>query len=282
MNREPFEKFIIRVLRIAGLSFFIIIVAFPFYWMLASSFKPLEEILSNPSNLWLDIRHINLQAYREALFEHGFIRYLLNSTYVSVVTVIFSVILAVLGGYAVTRLKFRGQGVMSTGILLIYMFPAIVLVIPLYVIFAKLHLRDSINVLILVYMAQTLPVSLYMLRSYFLTLPPEMEYAGLTDGCTRFGVIWRIVIPLTAPALASVALYTFMIAWNEFLFVFMFIDTPEKFTLSRGVVQLSVSMQLSKQLVMAASVMATVPILILFFLFERFLVRGLTAGAVKG
>ncbi len=282
MNREPFEKFIIRVLRIAGLSFFIIIVAFPFYWMLVSSFKPLEEILSNPSNLWLDIRHINLQAYREALFEHGFIRYLLNSTYVSVVTVIFSVILAVLGGYAVTRLKFRGQGVMSTGILLIYMFPAIVLVIPLYVIFAKLHLRDSINVLILVYMAQTLPVSLYMLRSYFLTLPPEMEYAGLTDGCTRFGVIWRIVIPLTAPALASVALYTFMIAWNEFLFVFMFIDTPEKFTLSRGVVQLSVSMQLSKQLVMAASVMATVPILILFFLFERFLVRGLTAGAVKG
>ncbi len=282
MNREPFEKFIIRVLRITGLTFFIIIVAFPFYWMLASSFKPLEEILSNPSNLWLDIKHINLQAYREALFEHGFIRYLLNSAYVSVLTVIFSVILAVLGGYAVTRLKFRGQGIMSTGILLIYMFPAIVLVIPLYVIFAKLHLRDSINVLILVYMAQTLPVSLYMLRSYFLTLPPEMEYAGLTDGCTRFGVIWRIVIPLTAPAIASVALYTFMIAWNEFLFVFMFIDTPEKFTLSRGVVQLSVSMQLSKQLVMAASVMATVPILILFFLFERFLVRGLTAGAVKG
>lgn len=282
MNREPVEKFIIRVLRIAGLSFFIIIVAFPFYWMLVSSFKPLEEILANPSNLWLDIRQINLTAYREVLFEHGFIRYLLNSAYVSVVTVIFSVILAVLGGYAVTRLKFRGQGIMSVGILLIYMFPAIVLVIPLYVIFAKLHLRDSINVLILVYMAQTLPVSLYMLRSYFLTLPPEMEYAGLTDGCTRFGVIWRIVIPLTAPALASVALYTFMIAWNEFLFVFMFIDTPEKFTLSRGVVQLSVSMQLSKQLVMAASVMATVPILILFFLFERFLVRGLTAGAVKG
>ena len=282
MNREPFENLIIRVLRITGLSFFIIIVAFPFYWMLVSSFKPLEEILSNPSNLWLDIKHINFQAYREALFEHGFIRYLLNSAYVSVATVIFSVILAVLGGYAVTRLKFRGQGIMSVSILLIYMFPAIVLVIPLYVIFAKLHLRDSINVLILVYMAQTLPVSLYMLRSYFLTLPPEMEYAGLTDGCTRFGVIWRIVIPLSAPAIASVALYTFMIAWNEFLFVFMFIDTPEKFTLSRGVVQLSVSMQLSKQLVMAASVMATVPILILFFLFERFLVRGLTAGAVKG
>ena len=282
MNRERIEKIIIIILRIIGLTFFIIIVAFPFYWMLASSLKSLEELLLKPSNLWIDLKNINFGMYREVLLEHGFIRYLLNSAYVSAATVVFSVILATVGGYAVTRLKFRGQGAMSVGILLIYMFPAIVLVIPLYVIFAKLHLRDSINVLILVYMAQTLPVSLYMLRSYFLTLPPEMEYAGLTDGCTRFGVIWRIVVPLTAPALASVALYTFMIAWNEFLFVFMFLDTPEKFTLSRGVVQLSNSVHLSKQLVMAASVMATVPILIIFFLFERFLVRGLTAGAVKG
>jgi len=281
-NRERIENIIIWALRLLGLAFFIIIAAFPFYWMAVSSFKSLEELLMNPANLWLDFTKINFSAYREVLFEHGFIRYILNSAYVSVITVFFSVILATLGGYAVTRLKFRGQGLMSTGILLIYMFPAIVLVIPLYVIFSKMGLRDSINALILVYMAQTLPVSLYMLRSYFLTLPPEMEYAGLTDGCTRFGVIWRIVIPLTAPALASVALYTFMIAWNEFLFVFMFLDTPEKFTLSRGVVQLSDSVHLSKQLVMAASVIATVPIVVIFFIFERYLVRGLTAGAIKG
>jgi multiple sugar transport system permease protein len=102
------------------------------------------------------------------------------------------------------------------------------------------------------------------------------------DGCSRLGVIWRIIIPLSAPGLASVALYTFMVAWNEFLFAFMFLDTPEKFTLSRGIVQLSGSVHLSKQLVMAASVMVTVPILALFILFERHLVRGLTAGAVKG
>jgi len=282
MNREKLEKIIISVLRIAGLVFFIIIVAFPFYWMLVSSFKSLEELLLKPSNLWLDIRKINFFAYSEVLFRHGFISYIVNSAYVSIVTVVFSVTLATIGGYAVTRLRFRGQGFMSLGILLIYMFPAIVLVIPLYVIFSKLGLRDSINILILVYLAQTLPVALYMLRSYFLTLPYEMEYAGLTDGCTRFGVIWRIVIPLSAPALASVALYTFMIAWNEFLFAFMFLDTPEKFTLSRGVIQLAESVHLSKQLVMAASVMVTVPILIIFLISERFLVRGLTAGAMKG
>jgi len=282
MNREKIEIQIIRILKVIGLIFFMLIVAFPFYWMLVSSLKSLEELLLKPANLWLDISRIDFHTYRDVFVQHGFSRYFFNSAYVSIATVVLSLLFATMGGYAVTRFEFRGQKMMSLSILLIYMFPAIVLVMPLYVMLSKLGLRDSIHTLIIVYLAQTLPVSLYMLRSYFQTLPRELEYAGLTDGCTRFGVIWRIVIPLTAPALASVALYTFMIAWNEFLFVFLFIDTPEKFTLSRGIVQLSESVHLSKQLVMAASVLATVPILMLFFLFERYLVRGLTAGAIKG
>jgi multiple sugar transport system permease protein len=282
MSREHLEIIVIRILRIVGLIFFFIIVAFPFYWMIVSSFKSLEEILLRPANLWLDIRKIDFSAYYEVLFKHGFLRYIANSVFVSIVTVALSVTLATVGGYAVTRLHFRGQALMSYSILIIYMFPAIVLVIPLYVVFSHLGLRDSMHVLILVYLAQTLPVALYMLRSYFKNLPVEIEYAGLIDGCSRMGVIWRIIIPLSAPALASVALYTFMIAWNEFLFAFMFLDTPEKFTLSRGVVQLAGSVHLSKQLVMAASVMVTIPILLLFLFFERHLVRGLTAGAMKG
>jgi multiple sugar transport system permease protein len=282
MSREYLEGTIIRILRVVGLIFFIVIVAFPFYWMIVSSFKSLGEILLKPANLGLDIRKIDFGAYYEVLFEHGFLQYISNSVYVSIVTVLLSVSLATVGGYAVTRLRFRGRELMSYSILLIYMFPAIVLVIPLYVMFSRMGLRDSINLLILVYLAQTLPVALYMLRSYFQTIPHEMEHAGLIDGCSRLGVIWRIVIPLSAPALASVALYTFMIAWNEFLFAFMFLDTPEKFTLSRGVVQLAQSVHLSKQLVMAASVTVTVPILALFLFFERRLVRGLTAGAMKG
>ena len=282
MSREYFENNIIRIIRVMGLLIFIIMVAFPFYWMIVSSLKSLEEILMKPANLGLDMGKIDFRAYYEVLFEHGFLRYISNSVYVSIITVVLSVTLATVGGYAVTRLRFRGRGLMSTSILLIYMFPAIVLVIPLYVIFSRMGLRDSVHVLILVYLAQTLPVALYMLRSYFQTLPAEMEEAGLIDGCSRLGVIWRIVIPLSAPALASVALYTFMIAWNEFLFAFMFLDTPEKFTLSRGVVQLESSVHLSKQLVMAASVMVTIPILVLFLFFERRLVGGLTAGAMKG
>jgi multiple sugar transport system permease protein len=282
MSREYLEETIIRILKVVGLIFFIVIVAFPFYWMIVSSFKSLGEILLKPANLGLDIRKIDFGAYYEVLFEHGFLQYISNSVYVSIVTVVLSVTLATVGGYAVTRLRFRGRELMSYSILLIYMFPAIVLVIPLYVMFSRMGFRDSINLLILVYLAQTLPVALYMLRSYFQTISPEMEHAGLIDGCSRLGVIWRIVIPLSAPALASVALYTFMIAWNEFLFAFMFLDTPEKFTLSRGVVQLAQSVHLSKQLVMAASVTVTVPILALFLFFERRLVRGLTAGAMKG
>ena len=282
MSREHLETNIIRILRVLGIIFFVIIVAFPFYWMIVSSFRSLDEILMRPANLWLDITKINFRAYHEVLFQLGFVRHISNSTYVSIITVVLSVSLATLGGYAVTRLRFRGQAFMSYSILVIYMFPAIVLVIPLYVVFSHMGLRDSIHVLILVYLAQTLPVALYMLHSYFQNLPVEIEYAGLIDGCSRMGVIWRIIIPLSAPALASVALYTFMIAWNEFLFAFMFLDTPEKFTLSRGVVQLAGSVHLSKQLVMAASVLVTVPILFLFLFFERHLVQGLTSGAMKG
>ncbi|MDL1978094.1 MAG: carbohydrate ABC transporter permease [Desulfobacteria bacterium] len=282
LRRERLENCIIRFLRITGILFFIIMVAFPFYWMIVSSLRPLEEIVMNPANLGLDIGKIDFKAYYDVLFDHGFLRYISNSIYVSAITVALSLVLATVGGYAVTRLRFRGRAFMSYSILIIYMFPAIVLVIPLYVIFSYMGLRDSIHVLILVYLAQTLPVALYMLMSYFKTLPVEMEHAGLMDGCTRFGVIWRIIIPLSAPALASVALYTFMIAWNEFLFAFMFLDTPDKFTISRGVVQLAGSVHLSKQLVMAASVMVTIPILILFLFFERHLVRGMTAGAMKG
>jgi multiple sugar transport system permease protein len=282
MGRERWERAVIKGAKIASFVVFIPGVGFPFYWMIVSSFKSLQELLLHPANLGMDLSKIDFRAYTEVLFEHGFARYIFNSAYVSFITVILSLTLATVGAYAVTRLRFRGRGFMSYSILLIYMFPAIVLVIPLYVVFAKMGLRDSLHALILVYLAQTLPVALYMLRSYFQDLPVEVEYAGLTDGCSRFGLIWRIVLPLSAPALATVALYTFMIAWNEFLFAFMFLDSPDKFTLSRGVVQLSQSVHLSKQLVMAASVMVTVPILILFLFFERYLVRGLTAGALKG
>lgn len=274
----------IQGLRAGGLLFFIAIVLFPFYFMVASSLKSRAELLQNPTNLAIDFSQglgQLLVGYRDVLVRFNFGSYILNSTLVALFTVVLTLIPAILGAYAVTRLHFRGRELLSRSILLIYMFPAIVLVIPLYSVFSQLGLRDTLPGLMVVYPAMTIPVALYMLRSYFLTLPKDIEEAGLIDGCTRFEVIWRITLPLSLPALASVGLYVFMIAWNEFLFAFMFLDTPEIFTLSRGVVSLN-TQEVPRQFLMAGAVIITVPIMVLFFWFERFLVGGLAAGGVKG
>ena len=274
----------INGLRAFGFLFFTTIAAFPFYFMIASSLKTRAELLQNPTNLAIDFSQGLARVfvgYSEVITRFNFGRYIFNSTFVALFTVIITLIPAILGAYAVTRLHFKGRDLLSRSILLIYMFPAIVLVIPLYSVFSQLGLRDTLPGLLVVYPAMTIPVALYMLRSYFLTLPKDIEEAGLIDGCTRFEVIWRITLPLSVPALASVGLYVFMIGWNEFLFAFMFLDTPEIFTLSRGVVSLN-SQEVPRQFLMAGAVIITVPIMVLFFWFERFLVGGLSAGGVKG
>ena len=240
--------------------------------------------MQNPTYLGVDLtRQLAdlLVGYREVLFTFDFLRYIGNSTFVALATVVITLALAILGAYAVTRLNFPGRTFMSRAILLIYMFPAIILVIPLYAIFTQLGLRDTLPGLLIVYPATTIPVALYMLRSYFQTLPADLEEAGMIDGCTRLGVIWRITLPLSLPALASVGLYIFMIAWNEFLFAFMFLDNPTIYTLSRGMVALN-SQEVPRQFLMAGAVIVTVPIMLIFFFFEKYLVGGLTAGGVKG
>lgn len=283
-RRDLFEVLVLRVLRAVGFVFFLSIVIFPFYFMVISSLKARAELLQNPTFLGIDLgRSVRelLVGYREVLFTFDFLRYIGNSTFVALSTVAITLLLAILGAYAVTRLQFPGRTFMSRAILLIYMFPAIVLVIPLYAIFTQLGLRDTLPGLLIVYPATTIPVALYMLRSYFQTLPRDLEEAGMIDGCTRLEVIWRITLPLSLPALASVGLYVFMIAWNEFLFAFMFLDNPAIYTLSRGMVALN-SQEVPRQFLMAGAVIVTVPIMILFFFFEKYLVSGLTAGGVKG
>ena len=284
LGRVELETLLLRIVRAAGFTFFSVIVVFPFYFMVASSLKSRAEMLQRPTFLGVDLRQRLadlLVGYREVLTTFHFGRFILNSTLVAVVTVAITLVLAILGAYAVTRLRFRGRELLSRSILLIYMFPAIVLVVPLYSVFTQLGLRDTLPGLLIVYPATTLPVALYMLRSYFRTLPSDLEEAGLIDGCSRLGVIWRVTLPLSLPALASVGLYVFMIAWNEFLFAFMFLDSPAIFTLSRGMVSLN-SQEVPRQFLMAGAVIVTVPIMILFCWFERYLVAGLTAGGVKG
>jgi multiple sugar transport system permease protein len=282
MRRERVETAILRVLNGTGLFFFIALVGFPFYWMIVASLKPLILLAMNPLDLWLTPEELTLSAYKEIWFQFGFGRFFVNSAYVSALTVLLTVTFAILGAYTIARLRFRGRVFLSRSVLVIYMFPAIVIAVPMYALYTKLGLRNDLHGLIFIYLAQTLPVAIYMLYSYFKTLPPDLEEAGLIDGCSRFGVIWRITIPLSLPAVASVALYTFMIAWNEFLFAFLFLDSPSKFTLSRGIMQIADNINVSQQSLMAAAVIATVPVILLFLIFERYLVRGLTAGGIKG
>jgi len=283
LTRHHYEIAFIRAMRGIGFTFFVSLVALPFYVMLMTSFKSQQSLLANPLDFSIDLSKGwgLFLSYWEVLTTFNFANYILVSTLVSVCTVIVTLAFAVPGAYAVSRLRFPGRAVLSRSILLIYMFPAIVLVIPLYSVFSQVGLRDSLVGLLVVYPATTIPVSLYMLQGYFRGIPAELEEAGLIDGATRVGVILRITLPLSMPALASVALYVFMIAWNEFLFAFMFLDDPQIFTLSRGLVSLN-SSEVPRQFLMAGSVIVTVPILIIFLWAERFMVAGLTAGSVKG
>jgi multiple sugar transport system permease protein len=284
VDRDTVERVLVRLLRGAGFGFFLFIILFPFWYMLSASLKGRAAMLRDPANLAIEfglgIRTL-LVGYREVLFTFDFLTFIGNSALVAFVTMVVTLIMAVLGAYAVTRLAFPGRTFLSRSILLIYMFPAIVLVIPLYAVFTQLGLRNTLAGLLIVYPATTIPVALYMLRSYFVTLPKDLEEAGLIDGCTRAQVIWRITLPLSMPAIASVGLYVFMIAWNEFLFAFMFLDNPAIFTLPRGMVMLN-SQEVPRQFLMAGAMIITVPIMVLFFWFEKYLVGGLTAGGVKG
>ena len=282
MNRERIESAILRVSHGVGLLFFLLLVVFPFYWMLVASVKPLILLAMNPLDLWLTPGELTLRAYKEVWLQFNFGSYFANSAYVSALTVLLTVTFATPGAYTIARLRFRGRAFLSRSILAIYMFPAIVIAVPMYALYTRFGLRNDLHGLTLIYVAQTIPVAIYMLYSYFKTLPLDLEEAGLVDGCSQLMVIRRITIPLSLPAMASVALYTFMIAWNEFLFAFLFLDSPSKFTLSRGIMQIADNINVSQQLLMAAAMIATVPVIILFLIFERYLVRGLTAGAVKG
>ena len=273
------------------LTFFLTSILFPFYWMVASSFKTRAEIGGRepvyvPSAL-------RLEAYQELLDPSNpsyqdFGVNILNTIKVSVPTAVIAVILAVFGSYAIARLKFKGKNIMLNAILVVYLFPGILLIIPLFSMLARIgdsigfNVQDNLGVLVFTYLAQTLPVALYMLTNYFRTIPSEIEQAALIDGCNRFEVIWRITLPLAIPALVSVSIYTLMIAWNEYLYAFVFLNSHELFTMPIKISTIWNDPSPRPHVVMAASTIMSVPILVLFLALEKYLTEGLSAGGVKG
>ncbi len=274
-----------------GMFIFWAMIIFPFYWMVSSSFKTGAEIAGRapafvPGSLRLD-------AYQE-LFNPAWDHFqnfgvnIFNSILVAAPTALIAVILSMLGAYAIARLKFRGKEFMLNSVLLIYLFPGILLIIPLFAMLAQIggwlgiEIQDNLGILVFTYLAQTLPVALYMLANYFRTIPDEIEQAALIDGCTRLGVIWRITMPLSVPALVSVGIYTFMIAWNEFLYALVFLNDRTMFTMPIKINVIFNDPSPRMQVVMAASVIMSLPVMLLFLALERYLAEGLSAGGVKG
>ena len=280
-----------RILFALGMFIFLAMILFPFYWMVSSSFKSGSEIAGRapfyiPGELRLDAYRELFDAAHDSFQDFG--GNIVNSILVSIPTAIIAVILSTLGAYAVARLNFRGKELILNSVLIVYLFPAVLLIIPLFAMLAQVsqvigfEVQDNLGVLTFTYLAQTLPVALYMLTNYFRTIPDEIESAALIDGCSRFEVIWRVTLPLAIPALVTVGVYTFMIAWNEFLYAFIFLNDRYAFTMPIKINTNFNNPSPRPHVVMAASTIMTIPVIILFLAVERFLEEGLTAGGVKG
>jgi len=287
VSREVVETRVLAVLKWAMIAFFLVVTLFPFYYMLLLSVRAIDQVILHPSEVIIPLREITLSAYRSVLRSashggQGFVRFIVNSGLVSLATVLITIAIAIPGAYAVSRLRFFGKRPIHYLFFAVYLFPAILLAIPLFVLFSRLGLRGALSTLVIVYVSQTLPVSIFMLRNYLETVPRSLEEAAAVDGATRLQTIWRVSIPLAMPAIMATALYVFMIAWNEFLFALLFlVERRENWTVSLGLSQLD-TIETPKTVLMAGAVILTIPVVVLFFLTERLLVEGLTSGAEKG
>ena len=287
-RRGAVEERAFAVLRPVVIVALLLAALFPFYYMVLLSFRPLEGVLQDPGALWVSPGEVDVGTYRDVLVSvddggQGFLSFIRNSMLVALGTVIVSLVVSIPGAYAVSRLRFFGRERISALFLAVYFFPSILLAVPLFVFFTRIGLRGSLIGLLVVYVAQVVAVSIYMLRNYFDTIPVSLEEAAVIDGCSRLQVMRHISLPLAMPAIVSNALFVFMIAWNEFLFALLFlVERRDNWTVSLGLSQLAGSIEVPTTVLMAGSVILTLPIIVLFFFSERFLTGGLTAGAEKG
>ena len=288
LTREVVETRILRVLWWVGVVFFLVVTIVPFAYGFMLSIRTIESVAADPGALIPPLDSITFATYGEVLRSveeggQGFVVFLRNSAVIATVAVAVSLLVAIPGAYAVARLRFFGRRTISALFLAVYLFPAILLAIPLFVIFTRLGLRGSLVGLMIVYASQTVPITIYMLKQYFDTVPASLEEAAAMEGLNRLQIVRHVSLPLAAPAIVATSLFVFMIAWNEFLFALLFlVEKRENWTVSLGLSQLAGSIEVPTTVLMAGAVILTVPIIVVFFAAERWLVGGLTAGAEKG
>jgi ABC-type glycerol-3-phosphate transport system permease component len=262
-----------------ALAVALVVVLFPLYWMVNTSLKPNEEIFQSPPSFvsaqW------SLQAYGEVFRTRPIARYLLNSIIVSAGATILSVSLAALAAYGFTRFFVRGANAFLIFLLFTKMLPETLLVVPYFQLMSTLGLIDTYLALILAYSSFALPFSVWMLIGFFRTIPREIDEAAIIDGASRLETFWRVVLPLSRPGLAAVALFTFIIAWNSYVWALVLTTKPDMFVISVGVANLVGEYRVQWNELMAASVIGALPVVILYMFLNKHLVSAITAGAVK-
>jgi ABC-type glycerol-3-phosphate transport system permease component len=267
---------------VVAVAVVVVVIAslFPFVWMALSSVKVLRELYTVPPH-WLP-EAPTLEHYRKVLFASNIPRYFLNSVVISLGATAAALVLAVVASYGLARFTFRGRGAAQAFVLIGQLLPTAAIVVPLFVTLQTLGLVNTYLGLILVYMILTLPLSVWMLTSYVRAIPVELEEAALIDGASRLSILFRITLPLAMPGIVSILLFAFVTTWNEFIFALVFAQDSRVKTLPIGIAEFTGEFTTDWGAVMAASLIMTLPIVVLFLALQRLFVGGLTAGAVKG
>jgi len=268
-----------RIASRVGLVLLVLFAAFPFYWAVVASFTPEATLFREPT-LWP--RELILEHYRALFAERDFLTPVKNSLIVAGTTTVFCVTIGAFAAYALARIEFAGKRVVLAFILAVTMFPQISIVSPLYMLLRGMHLINTYPGLVLPYVTFAMPLAVWLLVGFFRQLPPDLEEAAMVDGASRWQSFTRVILPLTGPGLATTAILTFIYCWNEFLFALSFTLGPERYTVPVAIALFRGQYQVPWGQILAATVIATAPVAVIVLLFQRRIVQGLTAGAVKG
>ena len=270
-----------RIVLTAAVWAVVLVVVFPLVWMILTSVKPQDELFHIPPAFWP--RHITFEHYRTLLEETPFLKYLKNSVILSVATTVLVIVLAVPGAYSLTRFVYPGRERLAVLVLFTYLLPSVVLVLPLYLLMVKVGIANSLTSLVIAYTSFALPYALWLLRSFMASMPEELEWAALVDGANRFGAFFDVILPQALPGIISTALFTFILAWNEYFYALILVNTDEARPLTTGVITMLVtSFNIEWSLLMAASVAMSLPLIVIFVFLQGYLVRGFAGTGVKG